>query len=103
MWEIGAKPCSGQRVGWRAETAKYEFEYYFTSAGWREATRGYDPAAIARAMIEKKLMLPSKDKASKSLAPPGFKKMRLYHIPPEALSYGPEPDDNGGDGGVDRK
>lgn len=82
-----------RRLGWRKLSDRKQWEYYVTPGGWREMTTGYDAAEIARAMIERKMLVPDAGgKSAKSVKPPGYAKQRLYHIPAEALSEAAEAD-----------
>jgi hypothetical protein len=50
-------------------------------AGWKEMTKGFDSAAIAKAMVERDLIIPGKDgKPTTVTRLPGHGSMRFYRL-----------------------
>jgi putative DNA primase/helicase len=97
IWD--RKDCRGKEEEWiddaqrvrdRAGFRKLSgtgWEYFVLPGAWRELAKGYDPAALAAAMIARCLMRRgSGNKSSITKAIPGYGKVRVYHVLPEILS-----------------
>jgi putative DNA primase/helicase len=67
------------------------WDYFFLPEAWKtEVCRGFDARMIAEAMILRGLLLPNRDgkHLAKTIKTPGYKKMRLYHVPAAILDGG---------------
>ena len=56
---------------------------------WRgEITKGHEPRALAQAMVQRGMLLPSASdrKSSQLVTVPGYRKMRLYVFSPSILA-----------------
>jgi uncharacterized protein (DUF927 family) len=59
--EIGSTERVHNRVGYR-ELAEGRWHYYVLPEMWkREVAKGFDPAQLARAMVDRRLIIPGKD------------------------------------------
>jgi hypothetical protein len=82
------------RVGFRrrvADGGEGGWDYFILPEAWKtEVCRGYDAGIIAGAMIIRGLLLPDRDgkHPAKAMQIPGYKKMRLYHVPAAILDGG---------------
>jgi hypothetical protein len=72
------------RVGFRRRAGDEPWVYMLLPEQWRsEVAKGFDAPALARAMIDRKLMIPGGDgKAAKPVKVPGHGTMRLYVLAP---------------------
>jgi putative DNA primase/helicase len=68
------------RVGFRRRGDGECWEYLVLPEQWKsEVTKGFDAGALARVMVERKLLVPAKDgKRSKMVKVPGHGALRLY-------------------------
>jgi len=75
------------RVGFRRNDDG-RWRYYVLPEMWRaEVTKGFDAKALARAMVERKLIVPGKDgKPAAQVHVPAYGKPKLYVLSPEAFA-----------------
>jgi putative DNA primase/helicase len=85
------------RVGFRRRGEQEDWESMILPEAWRtDVAKGFDPAALARAMIARDLINPATDgKPSRPVKVPGHKTVRLYCLVPDILSDGTESTDAG--------
>jgi uncharacterized protein (DUF927 family) len=76
------------RAGFRRSTKDGVCQYMALPEAWRnEIARGYDPQALARAMIERGMLLPDGNgKSAQSVSIAGHGKLRLYVFSPSILA-----------------
>jgi putative DNA primase/helicase len=76
------------RAGYRKRTSE-GWEYFILPEQWQELTRGFDPSALAFAMIERGLMKSEMDEKSKRVSSVrvtvGGQRIRAYHVLPKIL------------------
>jgi putative DNA primase/helicase len=82
-WQDGAERVIN-RVGFRRREDDKPWRYMLLPEQWRsEVAKGFDAPALARAMIDRKLIIPGGDgKAAKPIKVPGYGTMRLYVLAP---------------------
>jgi putative DNA primase/helicase len=82
-WEDGAERVIN-RAGFRRCDHHGCWEYMVLPEQWRgEVAKGFDASALARAMIERGLIIPAGDgKAAKPVKVPGHGAVRLYVLAP---------------------
>jgi putative DNA primase/helicase len=85
------------RVGFKRRTDNDRWQYMVLTQQWRgEVAKGFDPAALARAMVERGLIIPARDgKPGKVVKVPGHGSMRLYCLAPGILGDGEDTADAG--------
>jgi len=86
-WEDSERrPPVRDIAGYRKQSGD-GWDYYVTPAAWRdELCRGFDPRALAAAMVALGMIEPESDAhIAKSIRVPGQAKLRLYHIPARFL------------------
>jgi uncharacterized protein (DUF927 family) len=86
-WEEGAERVNN-RVGFRRRSDHHGcWEYMVLPQQWRcEVAKGFDAAALARAMIGRGQIVPAGDgQAAKPVKVPGHGTMRLYVLAPEII------------------
>ena len=78
------------RAGFRRKNEIDEWEYYvFPSVFKNEICSGFDSRMLAAELIQREMLIPGENgKASKSIAPPGIKRKRLYHFSSMVVSNG---------------
>jgi putative DNA primase/helicase len=76
------------RVGFRRRDDDKPWEYMVLPEQWRsEITKGFDPLALARAMIMRGLIIPASDgKPAKPVKVPGHGTLRLYVLAPGIIA-----------------
>ena len=82
---MGARPERViNRAGFRRRNDNGRWEYMVLPEQWRsEVAKGFDRPALARAMIERGLIIPASDgKAAKPVKVPGHGTVRLYVLAP---------------------
>jgi uncharacterized protein (DUF927 family) len=82
-WQDGAERVMN-RVGFRRRVDDKPWVYMLLPEQWRsEVAKGFDAPALARAMLDRKLMIPGGDgKVAKPVKVPGHGTMRLYVLAP---------------------
>jgi putative DNA primase/helicase len=85
------------RVGFRRRDAQGSWIYMVLPEQWRtEIAKGFDAAALARTMVERRLIIPGNDgKPAKPVKVPGYGAMKLYVLAPDIIGEGAEADDAG--------
>jgi putative DNA primase/helicase len=88
-WQDGAERVIN-RAGFRRRDDNKPWEYMVLPEQWRnEVAKGFDPPALARAMIERGLIIPASDgKAAKPVKVPGHGTLRLYVLAPVIIAEG---------------
>ena len=86
VWEQGAERVIN-RAGFRRRDGQGRWEYMVLPEQWRsEVANGYDASALAKAMVERGLIICGKDrKAQKPVNVPGHRMMRLYVLTPDII------------------
>jgi putative DNA primase/helicase len=82
-WQDGAERVIS-RAGFRRREENKLWEYMVLPEQWRsEVAKGFDGLALARAMVERKLIMAGGDgKAAKPVKVPGYGTVRLYVLAP---------------------
>jgi putative DNA primase/helicase len=85
-WEQGAERVIN-RAGFRRLDDQRRWEYMVLPQQWRgEVAKGFDASALARAMIERGLIICASDgKAAKPVNVPGHRTTRLYVLAPDII------------------
>jgi uncharacterized protein (DUF927 family) len=85
------------RAGFRRRGDDGRWEYMVLPQQWRgEVAKGFDAAALARAMITRRLIVPAgDDNLAKTVKVPGHGAMRLYVMAPSIIGDGAEGDNAG--------
>jgi uncharacterized protein (DUF927 family) len=97
-WDLGVERVINiNRAGFRRRDAQGAWTYMILPEQWRtEVVRGFDAAALARAMVARGLIIPSSDgKPAKPVKVPGHGAMKLYVLTPGIIGDGAEGDDAG--------
>ena len=85
------------RVGFKRRADNDRWEYMIFPQQWRgEVAKGFDSIVLAKAMVERKLIIPAGDgKPTKVVNVPGHDRVRLYCLAPSILGDGGEAADAG--------
>ena len=79
-WEGTQSIPARDVAGFRKQVAE-EWDYYFTTAAWKEACAGLDPRRTATMMKQKGYLVGGEGAhLAESIRVPGVGKRRLYHI-----------------------
>jgi putative DNA primase/helicase len=75
------------RAGFRRRVGDAPWEYMVLPEQWRtEVAKGFDPPVLARAMTERRLIIPANDgRPAKPVKVPGHGTVRLYVLAPEII------------------
>jgi putative DNA primase/helicase len=95
-WDDKAERVVVNRTGFRRRDES-GWEYMVLPEQWRgEVAKGFDATALARAMVERRLMMPANDgKLAKPVKVPGHSTIRLYVMAPGIIGDQAEGDDAG--------
>jgi putative DNA primase/helicase len=95
-WVDNAERVVVNRAGFKRRDES-GWEYMVLPEQWRgEVAKGFDAAALARAMVKRGLMMPANDgKAAKPVKVPGHRTMRLYVMAPGIIGDEADGDDAG--------
>jgi putative DNA primase/helicase len=87
-WEENAERVIVNRAGFRRRSDRGGWEYMVLPEQWRsELAKGFNPSALANAMVERGLMVPANDgKPAKPMKVKGQGTMRLYVLAPGIIS-----------------
>ena len=86
---VGESDRAINRAGFRRKTSDGWWQYMALPEAWRgEITKGHEPRALAQAMVQRGMLLPSASdrKSSQLVTVPGYRKMRLYVFSPSILA-----------------
>jgi putative DNA primase/helicase len=95
-WENGVERVIN-RAGFRRRDAEGPWTYMVLPQQWHmEVVKGFDASALARTMVERRLIIPNSDgKPAKLVKVPGHGAMKLYVLTKGIISSGAEAEDAG--------
>jgi uncharacterized protein (DUF927 family) len=71
------------------EDGEEAWDYFLTPEAWEEATRGFNPKALAYTLAARGFLLADGGRRTKSLRIPGHSRQRVYHVS-HAIFEGPD-------------
>jgi uncharacterized protein (DUF927 family) len=81
-WELSANAAisTPNIAGFRKQEGD-EWDYYVTTAAWRQICNGFNPQMISAVLLERGMLVAQDSRhRAKSIKVPGHNKLRLYHL-----------------------